>query len=465
MIKQKYLAVNHMLLLQAGNVNQLSDGVEMARMSAREMLFARQDVGSELWWREIASCGTPWLESLGNGLGMVTFFWRDPQGDEVSSPWRRVWINLTGLTDHHSYQPAQSLQRIPGTDVWFWQLRLSEQWRGSYCLIPATDTQCFVCNDEPLRTMQSARHWWRSQFPHAIADPLNPHRSWRGARAMMLSALHMPQAPQQSAWQEVDKQPTALPLPVKVHQHFWHSPQLGNSRRIWLFSTGGGSPGPRPLAILLDGQFWASDMPVWQPLALMTEQGKLPAAHYLLIDSVNSQQRAREMTCNPCFWLALQRELLPQVSQWLNWQASPETTLIAGQSFGGLSALYAALHWPQHFSCVLSQSGSFWWPHREITSSQSEECPGWLVQQVQRGLALPETLKIVMQAGSHEPLIQQANQQMLSALRQRSHRLLHYQQVEGGHDALCWRGGLLDGLQRLWSSPCDAANACAVNKP
>ncbi|XNM47213.1 hypothetical protein ACLK15_03325 [Escherichia coli] len=26
--------------------------------------------------------------------------------------------------------------------------------------------------------------------------------------------------------------------------------------------------------------------------------------------------------------------------------------------------MYAGLHWPERFGCVLSQSGSYWWPHR-----------------------------------------------------------------------------------------------------
>ena len=36
--------------------------------------------------------------------------------------------------------------------------------------------------------------------------------------------------------------------------------------------------------------------------------------------------------------------------------------VVTGQSYGGLSALYAVLNWPERFGKAISQSGSFWWP-------------------------------------------------------------------------------------------------------
>ena len=61
---------------------------------------------------------------------------------------------------------------------------------------------------------------------------------------------------------------------------------------------------------------------------------------------------------------AVQQELLPLVKAIAPFSDRADRTVVAGQSFGGLSALYAGLHWPERFGCVLSQSGSYWWPHR-----------------------------------------------------------------------------------------------------
>ncbi len=40
-----------------------------------------------------------------------------PGGDETCSPHRRVWLYITGVTDHHQNARPQSLQRLPGTDA------------------------------------------------------------------------------------------------------------------------------------------------------------------------------------------------------------------------------------------------------------------------------------------------------------------------------------------------------------
>ena len=113
--------------------------------------------------------------------------------------------------------------------------------------------------------------------------------------------------------------------------------------------------------------------------------------------------------------------------------------MVAGQSFGGLSSLYAALHWPKRFGCALSQSGSYWWPHRGGKQT------GELEEKIARGELTPKGLKLVLEAGVREPIILRANQAMREQLQQAG-QPVEWRQVEGGHDALCWRGGLTSGL-------------------
>ena len=109
--------------------------------------------------------------------------------------------------------------------------------------------------------------------------------------------------------------------------------------------------------------------------------------------------RYRELPCNPDFWLAVQEELLPLVKKRAPFSDRADRTVVAGQSFGGLSSLYAALHWPQRFGCVLSQSGSYWWPHR---GGQQD---GLLIEQLKTGEISPRGLRILHEAGRNEPLI------------------------------------------------------------
>ena len=139
------------------------------------------------------------------------------------------------------------------------------------------------------------------------------------------------------------------------------SERPGNSRDVWIYTTGDSKPAERPLAILLDGQFWAKQMPVWEPLMQLTREGALPEAVYVLIDIIDLPHRSRELTCKDDFWLAVQEELMPQLADWAPHSGKPADTVVAGQSFGGPASLYAGLRWPQRFGAVIAQSGSYWW--------------------------------------------------------------------------------------------------------
>lgn len=390
--------------------------------------------GSDAWWQ---SKKGPEAVREGDNY-RVTFWWRDPGGMQLTSTVQRVWIYITGVTDHHQNARPQSLKRLPDTDVWQWQGEFSPEWRGSYCFIPSDNAQDFdqtvFTSDAPDR--MALREGWRKLLPNAIADPLNA-QSWRGGRGHPVSALEMPNAPVQPGWNHPET-PYSAPHCIQ-----WHSPRLGNSRRVWIFTTGEERVAERPLAILLDGQFWAESMPVWPALTALTNEGQLPPAVYVLIDVIDTAHRSRELPCNPDFWLAVQDELLPQIHAIAPFSPRADHTVVAGQSFGGLSSLYAGLNWPQRFGCVLSQSGSYWWPHR---GAQQD---GLLIEQLKAGEKSAQNLRIVLEAGQREPLIFRANQAIYAQL-QHTQQSIFWRQVDGGHDALCWRGGLTQGLITLW---------------
>lgn len=388
--------------------------------------------GSEAWWQ--SKNGPEWQRHEENYR--VTFWWRDPAGTQQTSTVKRVWLYVTGVTDHHQNARPQSLERIPDTDVWQWQGEFSPEWRGSYCFIPSDNENDFADavfeGEQPDR--MALREGWRKLLPHAVSDPLNA-QSWRGGRGHAVSALEIPEAPVQPGWNHPDM-PYKKPVCIT-----WDSARLKNRRRVWIFITGGDDR-ERPLAVLLDGQFWAESMPVWPALASLTAERNLPPAVYVLIDVINMEHRNRELPCNPDFWLAVQEELLPLVQQRAPFSDRADRTVVAGQSFGGLSSLYAALHWPQRFGCVLSQSGSYWWPHR---GGQQD---GLLIEQLKTGEISPRGLRILLEAGRNEPLILRANQAILAELH--TQQPVIWRQVDGGHDALCWRGGLTQGLMTLW---------------
>ncbi len=180
---------------------------------------------------------------------------------------------------------------------------------------------------------------------------------------------------------------------------------LSGAARVWATIAGSGStpgeavdPQTRPLAILLDGQFWAEHAGV-VAAGRPDPRGRLPPAVYLLIDAIDNQRRGVELPCHRDFWLAVQEELLPLVHGYAPFSDRPDRTVVAGQSFGGLAAMFAALNWPQRFGCVLSQSGSYWWPHRDGRGT------GFIGEQLRQGEVSAAGLRVWLEAGQREPII------------------------------------------------------------
>ncbi len=419
-------------------------------------LLRAADAGKESWWARVAASGTPIVERVTTGTAeaaarcCVTFLWRDPAGP--ASGICRVYADVNSVTDHHSFTP-QSLARVAGTDIWYWQVELPPDWRGSYAFIPVTAAQLPPApeGDAEAQRMQQ-RRWWMSIAGLAIADPLNPRAPLVTGWGPM-SAAHLPDAPGQPAWQALDEG-RARHDPERLHEFTWQE------HRIWVYETGSGAgtqgDSQRPLVLLLDGQHWGRNMPIFAALDETTASGRLPAAVYVLIDAINGECRERDLACNATFWRDLQLQLLPRVAAIAPHSLDANRTVVAGQSLGGLAAMYAGLHWPQRFGRVLSQSGSFWWPHVELLHSPpGEPCTrkpgmrGWLAGQVEAGTLPAGRLVIYQEVGSREDVMIDVNDSLRDALRTAGHSIAGYVVFEGGHDRLCWRGGLIDGLTKL----------------
>lgn len=410
------------------------------------------EIGTPAWWQVAKSQGFPWIEVEQQGLCSVTFLWRDPQGDEMQSDTVAVYMDVNSVTDHHNPQPT-SMLRLAGTDVWFWQTKLSSQWRGSYQFIPVTKEQLPAQNPS-----LSHRQWWSSIIHAAVPDLMNPFRGHVSHWGTRLSALHLPDSPRQHAWYAHD---SAADLPVA---HLWHreweSLILNNSRDVWIYESGDVSAlsdeakAQRPLIFLLDGRFWHENMPVYSAIAHETHQGRLPPAVYVLIDEMNGQQRSIELPCNSEFWQAVLTELLPWLQEDFLFTNTAERTVVAGQSFGGLAAMYAGYNWPERFGSVLSQSGSFWWPDIELVSAVTDRIHGrlpgvrgWLMNHIEAN-PIHRPLKVYLEAGTREGEMISLSESMFDVLSEGDHQVV-FSAFEGGHDRLCWRGGLLDGLHWL----------------
>jgi enterochelin esterase family protein len=422
----------------------------MGSMNTVEKEFFRcSDLGSERWWQQVQELGTPVVTVAGEGMLGLTFVWREPQGVRVAPDY--VYIDVYSHTPH-PVQRQTSLSRVADTDVWLWHTELPEDWLGSYFLLPVTAAQA------PPETRDAVlmRRWWTQLLDTAaIADPLNllpGHCNGWGGR---LSRIQLDKAIIDPVWRTQDRIDTAglvaIASPI-VHSLCWNSLVLANSRQVWIYvsqsETVTVAESQLPLVILLDGHYWAKHQPVFSALDELTKKHELPPAVYVLIDGINPRHRALEMTCNPEFWHAVEAELLPQVAEFQRFSDDAEQRVLVGQSFGGLAASYAALHWPHKYGAVLSQSASFWWP-----DAQGGAQSAWLIRQLEDGQLKKSTLKFYLEVGCYEDDMRAINQSMCLALRAQGHHVI-YHEFRGGHDWICWRNGLLRGLRSLLGSTC-----------
>jgi putative esterase len=150
--------------------------------------------------------------------------------------------------------------------------------------------------------------------------------------------------------------------------------------------------------------------------------------------------RTRELTPNPEFAAFLARELLPWVHARYHVTSDPRMTLVAGSSFGGLAATYAALLHPELFGNVLCQSGDFSWAPDHIHAmgklADAMTETGWFAKEFIKSPRLP--IRFHMDAGVFDQVgtggnVLETSRHMRDVLLAKGYEV-HYQQFFGGHD-------------------------------
>lgn len=184
----------------------------------------------------------------------------------------------------------------------------------------------------------------------------------------------------------------------------------------------------------------------------LTREGALPEAVYVLIDIIDLPHRSRELTCKDDFWLAVQEELMPQLADWAPHSDKPPIRWWRGKALAAWppvcrTALAAALRCGDHpvrFLLVAAARHAAAAEHsrRRLLADAAGRTsrPG----QPRRAEGLYGS-RFAGKAGA-------SGQRRNGGTPERRRHRVHYRVVEGGHDALCWRSGLTDGLQAVWAS-------------
>lgn len=377
--------------------------------------------GTEQFWAGVAASGTPLVgpDPLGSDdHAAVTFLWRGAPGT------RAVQVLPNKLGDPRDPE-GNLMEHVPGTDVWHWTLRLRHDWRGTY--------DFYV--DEGDGPGPEAADYWRLLRTRRRPDPLNLRslpRRWGGDP---VSYAELPAAPSARDWLP---RPDAARGSVSVHEV--PSERLGGNRRVWTYRPAG-TPGAAelPVLVLLDGEHWQPHLGLARLLDNLIADGRIPPLVALLPDSVDVATRWTDLACSRDFVAFLDDELLPWTAARLPVTADPARTVVAGQSLGGLTAAYAALTAPGRFGNVLAQSGSFWWPDGPDAE--------WLTARIAESPRLP--VRFWLSFGEQEWVALPAARRLRDTLASAGYEDATYREFNGGHDYLCWRTELADGLVDL----------------
>ncbi|GAB77466.1 enterochelin esterase [Austwickia chelonae] len=338
-------------------------------------------------------------------------FWTIPSPTAVPSPdggWTVLfrWRGSPATLDFESWSPPLPLTRWQDSDCWYATVPMPARLRATY----------------RIRT-DDGHH----------ADPLNPVGA--GGESSIVAT---PDAPAQPHWPNIGPD-DVLPLPrTRVR---WNSHRLGGRRTVRIHPAGGGGPA----VLLLDGDDWLHLHPAMTAVDSAVAAGEMPPVTLVFVPA---KDRGTELGCRPDLWEAVRDELLPLISQ-TDTPAELDRITVVGQSLGGLSALYAALEFPDLVSRVACQSGAFWWtPQTADLNSPLDGPAGGTIAARLREKPDLSRLKIAFDLGEHEEHMR-SHCETVEELTRRAGATVHVTRSAAGHDRAGWRHALLRDIAWL----------------
>ncbi|MGC6491317.1 MAG: alpha/beta hydrolase [Myxococcota bacterium] len=168
----------------------------------------------------------------------------------------------------------------------------------------------------------------------------------------------------------------------------------------------------------------------------------------LIVAFTSGVNRNAEYAANPRQATFVAEELLPELRRRFSIEEGPEQIGLCGASFGGVTSLYTAWRYPDHFGKLLLQSGSF--AFSDVGQHDLAELWEPVVDFVTRLRANPSVLnqKIYMSCGVFEGLIAY-NRAMVPVLREQGLQV-RYVEAKDGHNWIAWRDRLREGLTFLF---------------
>jgi len=318
----------------------------------------------------------------------------------------------------HGLESAQSFQRLPGTDLWYFCMDLPRGSRVEYK---------FAVARGPRREL--------------VLDPLNPHyaRDPFGANSVVHGTGY--QVPDWTLEEPETRRGELRPFRVTGQS-------LGD-REVQVYLPARFRTTRRyPLLVVHDGTDYVRFAGLKTVLDNLVHRQEVPPLVAVLTDAGD---RMQEYAADPRHADFLVNDLLPQMEQAFPLVREPGARCLLGASFGAVAALAAAWQHPGTFGRLLLQSGSF--AFTDIGGHGMG--PAWdpVVEFVNRFRRAPgkPSEKVFVSCGRYEGLIYY-NRSMVPLL-QDTGMDVRYREANDGHNWENWRDRLREGLSWLFPGP------------
>lgn len=312
-----------------------------------------------------------------------------------------VHLHINRLTDKLKYELGM-MNHLPGTDIWTLTVEVSQHYQGSYGFqLTHGQRTPAMCDPHAIRTLWNEDGFGLSE----VSQPLAVSNT-----AMQVRKTHCA---------GVD---------------------------VLVYLPGKGSRAG--LLTLFDGEKWCKTN-LHACISAINEEAELPLAAVLICNDSNSQ-RVQRLGLDADFLAAVCTQVQDHVVKLmgeLGVEFIPEQSILAGQSLGGLGALYIAQNHPNAFRELIVQSPSLWWkPNKTaVPTDNNLQNSSWITEQFSRQPAMP---RLHIDVGARED-VGVAKAHLLA--RKLSdcgwpHQLEVY---EGGHDHVAWRAQLVAHLREI----------------
>lgn len=398
------------------------------------------------FWKEVERRGTPIIEEIDGDdkFNVITFLAREEE--EVSN----IICNSLFVTDDIK---EGLLERIDDTSIYFRSYKILKGIRDTYCLSKNT----------PLEPKDPTENIFK--YGHlAFSDPFNSESYVFKVDGfqLRLNEFESPDALPQTWY---GKRTDINHGTIEEFTSF--SEILNNERQVLVYTPPNYSKehSPYHFLLLFDGILFEEIAKASYTLDNLIADEKIPPIVAVMIENFLPKSinlRSSELPPNPKFLHYIIEELLPWIRENFNITSDPSQSVIAGASYGGLASSFIAFKHPEIFTNVLSMSGAFaWYPGADYWLQRVKDLPDldhwwleedekeeeWLIRQFVQSQKLP--LKFYLDVGVLEETdptkLFVANRHFRNVLLTKGYPV-SYVEFLGGHDFICWRGSIADGL-------------------